>query len=63
MRFSELGCADPHQDSAAYCGCPSCHNADDNIWPSTETRPDNCDYGDTTSVADYTDSHNLVRIF
>ncbi|XP_075210483.1 uncharacterized protein LOC142317819 [Lycorma delicatula] len=59
MRFTELSSTDSNQENALCCGCPSCHNNDDNLWPSTETRPDTCDYGDTTSVAEYTtDSHN-----
>lgn len=37
-------------DTCCGCGCS------ETVWPSSETRPDSCDYGDTNSVADYQDN-------
>lgn len=42
--------------------CRSVMNADeiDGVWPSSETRTDASDFGDTASVGDFHDNHTPV---
>ncbi|KAL1123046.1 hypothetical protein AAG570_002134, partial [Ranatra chinensis] len=72
-RMSHVSCADTMslqqpllQDSSLHhhqqhcCGCHQASAEDLHGWPSSETRPDSCDYGDTASVGDFTDPHLQV---
>lgn len=69
-RISDVSCADsllihpPHLETLAVtgetcCGCSTRHQSHEDllVWPSSETRPDSCDYGDTASVGEFTDPH------
>uniref|UniRef100_A0A1B6CQJ2 Uncharacterized protein n=2 Tax=Clastoptera arizonana TaxID=38151 RepID=A0A1B6CQJ2_9HEMI len=67
-RISDISCIESlmlrHQhDQTAMnetsCGCSTRHQSHEDllVWPSSETRPDSCDYGDTASVGEFPDNH------
>lgn len=73
-RISDVSCADsllihpPHLEALAVagetcCGCSTRHQSHEDllVWPSSETRPDSCDYGDTASVGEFPDPHIQVN--
>lgn len=73
-RISDISCIESlmlrqqHQDQNAMnetcCGCSTRHQSHEDllVWPSSETRPDSCDYGDTASVGEFPDNHIQVLL-